>query len=55
MEYYYNPEVYYLLLTQSTQKMEIRYADNLIVEAPEIGPRPPYFANPNYQSYVPLI
>ncbi|WP_181397689.1 hypothetical protein [Gracilibacillus dipsosauri] len=56
MQYYYNPEVKYLLLTEAYHKEKILYAHNSKpFEAPMIGPRPPFYCNPIYQSYYPII
>ncbi|SHN26317.1 hypothetical protein [Gracilibacillus kekensis] len=56
MKYYYNPEVVYLLVKESHKKEMLLYNDNpSLWKVPIIGPRPPYFANPNYQPYFPTI
>lgn len=44
MQYYYNPEVKYLLLTEAYHKEKILYAHNSKpFEAPMIGRDPPHF------------
>lgn len=54
--FYYNPEVKYLLINQSSEKVEVFYANNIEpFILPLIGPRPPYYAYPVYQEYYPII
>ncbi|WP_200816504.1 hypothetical protein [Salirhabdus sp. Marseille-P4669] len=56
MKYYYNPEVERLLInvTKDTEKM--RYNDNKKkLKVPKIGPRPPYYKDPKYDHYYPVI
>ncbi|GEN82439.1 hypothetical protein SLU01_07510 [Sporosarcina luteola] len=55
MQFYYNPEVNYLLINDSTGKVEVEYGDFAQFKLPEIGPRPPFYTNPIYQPYMPLI
>ncbi|MGN8648014.1 hypothetical protein ACTNEO_18265 [Gracilibacillus sp. HCP3S3_G5_1] len=56
MRYYYNPEVKYLLIRESQKKEKVLYANNpSFWLLPAIGPRPPYFTNPRYQPYYPII
>ncbi|WP_203229650.1 hypothetical protein [Filibacter tadaridae] len=55
MHYYYNPEVKYLLINNSTKKVEMEYANFIQIKAPEIGPRPPFYTNPVYQPYIPIL
>ncbi|WP_197482202.1 hypothetical protein [Oceanobacillus sp. Castelsardo] len=56
MKYYYNPEVKYLLMTKSDKKVELYYNGNQKpFELPKIGKRPPYFYNPRYEAYYPVI
>ncbi|WP_187370988.1 hypothetical protein [Gracilibacillus massiliensis] len=56
MHYYYNPEVKYLLMPKSLEKETLLYNANLSrLKVPTIGPRPPYFTNPIYQPYYPII
>ncbi|WP_185959626.1 hypothetical protein [Lentibacillus cibarius] len=53
---YYNPEVWYLLLAQTGEKAEMRYDNNPNKwSVPVIGPRPPYYVNPRYEPYYPVI
>ena len=56
MEYYYNPEVHFLLMNHSNEKVELLYDYNTEpFEVPLIGKRPPYYTNPNYEQYYPII
>jgi hypothetical protein len=56
MQYYYNPEVKLLLVAQSVEKEEMLYDFNSNkLEVPKIGPRPPYYFNPRYEQYYPVI
>lgn len=56
MRYYYNPEVKLLLIRYSKEKVQVRYNNNpRSFDLPLIGPRPPYYANPVYTPYQPLI
>ncbi|WP_124069322.1 hypothetical protein [Filibacter tadaridae] len=55
VHYYYNPEVKYLLINNSTKKVEMEYANFIQIKAPEIGPRPPFYTNPVYQPYIPIL
>ena len=56
MTYYYNPEVKLLLMRQSEEKEKMIYNDNpTSIEVPKIGLRPPYYFNPRYEQYVPVI
>ncbi|WP_197046666.1 hypothetical protein [Oceanobacillus salinisoli] len=56
MDYYYHPEVRYLVISQSDEKEVMLYDDNPYTwEVPKIGPRPPYYFNPRYEPYDPVI
>ncbi len=52
--YYYNPEVKLLLINQSKEKEEMQYKSRKM-KVPKIGPRPPYYVNPRYEQYYPVI
>ncbi|SFA95167.1 hypothetical protein SAMN04488072_104106 [Lentibacillus halodurans] len=55
-DYYYNPEVRYLLISRSQEKAEMLYDDNSKKwSLPVIGPRPPCYFNPRYEPYDPVI
>ncbi|WP_339231128.1 hypothetical protein NSQ77_14440 [Oceanobacillus sp. FSL K6-2867] len=56
MHDYYSPEVKLLLVTHSNEKEKMRYDDNPnLWLVPKIGPRPPYYCNPRYEQYYPII
>ncbi|KPH74976.1 hypothetical protein AFL42_09270 [Oceanobacillus caeni] len=56
VKYYYNPEVKYLLINQSNEKVAVFYNKNQKpFELPMIGNRPPYYCNPRYEAYYPVI
>lgn len=56
MQYYYHPEIRLLLIPQSKEKEAILYDNNRRPWLmPKIGPRPPYYANPRYVPYYPVI
>lgn len=55
MTYYYNPEAMFLLVNQTEEKDKMIYADSLFLQAPKIGPRPPYYIHPRYEAYYPII
>ena len=49
MDYYYSEQVYWLLLDESDEKMEVTYDSNpYSYQLPAIGVRPPFFAHPRY-------
>ncbi|MDQ0219739.1 hypothetical protein ELQ35_20475 [Peribacillus cavernae] len=50
----YNPEVKLLLKNYSDKKEEMVYM-NHCWPMPKIGPRPPYYCNPQYVKNYPLI
>ncbi len=57
MQYYQlSREVQLLLVNHSDEKVEVAYNSNSeALEMPKIGPRPPYYFNPRYEQYYPLI
>lgn len=56
MQYYYNPQVVFLLMDHSEEKEEMEYGDNLNkLKVPLIGKRPPYYIHPRYEQYDPVI
>lgn len=54
MDYYYNPEVRFLLISQFEETYGINY-ENHLFSAPAIGPKPPYYTHPVYEQYYPVI
>lgn len=49
-------QVNLLLVNQSTRKVEVLYNSNFCpFKLPEIGLRPPYYCNPRYGLYCPII
>ncbi|WP_202925666.1 hypothetical protein [Virgibacillus sp. MSP4-1] len=56
MSFYYNPEVKFLLMKKSHETAEVLYDENQrAFKLPQTGPRPPYYANPRYEPYYPVI
>ncbi|WP_169809865.1 hypothetical protein [Neobacillus mesonae] len=58
MQYYYqlSREAKLLLVDHSKEKEEVVYNSNpRPIKIPQIGPRPPYYANPRYEPYYPVI
>jgi hypothetical protein len=54
--YQLSREVQLLLLNLSDEKVEVVYNSNPnAFKMPKIGPRPPYFFNPRYEQYYPII
>lgn len=53
--YYYSPEVKLLLIPHSNEKVNVQYACNACYQLPKIGFRPPYYCNPRYEAYYPVI
>jgi hypothetical protein len=50
------PEIKLLLVNHSDEKEEILYNSNPSSWLmPKIGPRPPYYCNPRYEQYYPVI
>ncbi|WP_010098786.1 hypothetical protein [Ornithinibacillus scapharcae] len=54
MDYYYNPEVKRLLKNHSDKRVTVSYLDRNFI-LPKIGPRPPYYTNPRYEPYMPIL
>ncbi len=55
-DYEYYPEVTLLLDDHSEEKVELFYNSNpYTFDMPKIGPRPPYYCNPRYEPYFPVI
>ncbi|MEH7380388.1 hypothetical protein V7138_07900 [Bacillus sp. JJ1533] len=54
MQYYYSPEVKFLLKNESKERVGVSYI-NQSFELPQIGSRPPYYYNPRYEHHFPLI
>ncbi|WP_462413109.1 hypothetical protein [Neobacillus sp. Marseille-QA0830] len=53
---HYSPEVKYLLINHSNEKVEVLYASNpYAFRLPLIGTRPPYYTNPRYEQHYPII
>lgn len=51
-----HPQVQMLLVNESKQKVPVYYNTNAVpFQLPAIGQRPPYFTNPTYEPYFPLI
>ncbi|MCU9612875.1 hypothetical protein OEV98_04840 [Caldibacillus lycopersici] len=56
MQYYYSPEVKLLLINHSNEKEQMLYDENKnLLFVPKIGPRPPFYTNPVYEHYYPII
>lgn len=54
--YYFNPEVSLLLIDHDDEKVEVFYNHNPYpVQVPKIGLRPPFYFNPRYEQYYPVI
>lgn len=54
--YYYSPEIKFLLINHSEEKVEILYnANHSFIAVPKISLRPPYYYNPGYEQYYPVI
>jgi len=54
--YQWGREVQLLLVNQSNEKVEVLYNSNPHpFKMPKIGPRPPYYYNPRYEQYYPVI
>jgi len=54
MNYYFDWEVKYLLINQSSEKEEMKY-QTMTIKVPKIGPRPPFYIHPRYERYYPVI
>ncbi|SFC46216.1 hypothetical protein SAMN05443252_103515 [Bacillus sp. OV322] len=56
MQHYFSREVKLLLINQSAEKDIVLYNDNAHSwTMPKIGKRPPFFTNPRYEQYYPVI
>lgn len=54
--YQFSREAKLLLVDYSEEKEEIVYNSNPYAwKMPQIGPRPPYYGNPRYEQYFPVI
>jgi hypothetical protein len=54
--YQLSREVQLLLVNHSDEKVEVVYISNpKPLEMPKIGPRPPFYFNPRYEQYYPII
>ncbi|MBT2655083.1 hypothetical protein J7E81_07425 [Bacillus sp. ISL-18] len=54
--YQLSREAQLLLVDHSDEKVAVQYNTNQQpVIMPKIGPRPPYYYNPRYEPYYPLI
>ncbi|MDR7242675.1 MULTISPECIES: hypothetical protein [Priestia] len=56
MRYYYSEEVKLLLMDGSNQTVEVTYnSDSQPFLLPLLGPRPPFYVNPRYEKYLPVL
>ncbi|WP_438434884.1 hypothetical protein [Gorillibacterium sp. sgz500922] len=56
MKIMFSPQVKLLLVPQSSQTVDMQYADNPFTwTMPLIGRRPPYYASPRYEWSYPVI
>ncbi|EFV76755.1 MULTISPECIES: hypothetical protein [Cytobacillus] len=54
--FYYSPEVKFLLVSQSDEKVKVMYNSNAqSLRLPVIGMRPPFYCHPTYKQYYPVI
>ena len=54
--YQFSPEVTLMLVNHSDETEWIVYDHNSDPwQMPKIGPRPPYYTNPRYEQYYPII
>ncbi len=54
--FYYSPEVKLLIVNYSSEKEEVVYNHHpYSVKITQIGPRPPFYCNPRYEQYYPVI
>ncbi|WP_251551590.1 hypothetical protein [Neobacillus muris] len=52
----YRPEIKFLLINHSDEKVKILYNSNPHpFQLPKIGNRPPFYTNPRYEQYYPVI
>ncbi|WP_193556974.1 hypothetical protein [Salicibibacter halophilus] len=54
MRYEFNPEVQLLLVDESDETVTMEYLSETW-PMPKIGERPPFYTNPRYEPYYPLI
>ncbi|QQK78030.1 hypothetical protein HUG15_22210 [Salicibibacter cibarius] len=54
MRYEFNPEVELLLVDESDEEVMMEYISETWA-MPKIGERPPYYTNPRYEPYYPLM
>ncbi|WP_449540171.1 hypothetical protein [Ferdinandcohnia sp. Marseille-Q9671] len=55
MHYYFSLEVKFLLMNESMERVNVLYNNDDQFELPDIGTRPPYYYNPRYEHYYPLV
>ncbi|CJF99181.1 hypothetical protein [Priestia megaterium] len=56
MRYYYSEEVKLLLMDGSNQTVEVIYnSDSQPFLLPLLGLRPPFYVNPRYEKYLPVL
>jgi len=54
--FYYNPEVIFLLMDEQGERVPVIYDEKRKpFKLPLVGPRPPYYTNPTYEKYYPII
>lgn len=52
----YHPKVKVLLINHSDKKVPMLYDNNPYTwPMPKVGPRPPFYTNPRYVQYYPVI
>ncbi len=54
MRIQFEPEVKWLLIDQSEDKVRMKYLQDSWL-MPVIAKRPPYYTNPRYEPYYPLL
>ncbi|WP_187367015.1 hypothetical protein [Bacillus andreraoultii] len=52
---YYNPTVKLLLIPYTDEKVRVYYDGFASFQMPLIGKRPPFYTNPQYEAYEPVI
>ena len=56
MRYYYSEEVKLLLMDGSNKTVEVIYnSDSQPFLLPLLGSRPPFYVNPRYEKYLPVL
>ncbi|WP_412762181.1 hypothetical protein [Priestia megaterium] len=56
LRYYYSEEVKLLLMDGSNKTVEVIYnSDSQPFLLPLLGPRPPFYVNPRYEKYLPVL